>query len=61
FVFEKDINKITEFNSIQFLLEIESWKKNVENHGLTPKIYISKLINKCKTPKAPKRPENKKH
>lgn len=61
FVFEKDINKITEVNSIQFLLEIESWKKNVENHGLTPKIYISKLINKCKTPQAPKRPGNKKH
>lgn len=57
FVFEKDIEKITDFNSIQFLLEIESWKKNVENHGLTPKIYISKLINKSKTPPLPKRPK----
>ena len=55
FVFEKEINKITDFNSIQFLLAIESWKKNVESHGLIPKIYISKLINKSETPKAPKK------
>lgn len=53
FVFEKDIKKITDFNSIQFLLAIESWKKNIESHGLTPKIYVSKLINKSKTPKLP--------
>lgn len=42
FVFEDDIQKITEFNSIQFLLAIESWQKLVRSLGLTPRIYISK-------------------
>lgn len=42
FVFEDDVEKITDFNSIQFLLAIEAWQKMVRNFGLKPKIYISK-------------------
>lgn len=42
FVLEKEVHRITEFNSIQFLLAIESWHKLVGSFGLTPKIYISK-------------------
>lgn len=42
FVFEDDIKKITDVNSIQFLLAVESWHKLVTSHGLIPKIYISK-------------------
>lgn len=42
FVFEGDIQRITEFNSIQFLLAIESWQKMVRSFGLTPKLYISR-------------------
>ncbi len=42
FVFEDEIQRITEFNSIQFLLAIESWQKLVRSLGLTPRIYISK-------------------
>lgn len=42
FVFEDDIQKITQFNSIQFLLAIESWQKLVKNFNLKPKLYISK-------------------
>lgn len=42
FVFEDEIQRITEFNSIQFLLAIESWQKLVRSLDLTPRIYISK-------------------
>ncbi|TSD76152.1 sporadically distributed protein, TIGR04141 family [Pseudomonas sp. KBS0710] len=42
FVFEENVEKITDVNSIQFLLAVESWHKLVINHGLIPKIYISK-------------------
>jgi uncharacterized protein (TIGR04141 family) len=42
FVFEKDVRTITEFNSIQFLLAIESWQKLVKSFGLKPRLYISK-------------------
>lgn len=42
FVFKETITKISEFNSIQFLLAVEAWKKNVLFHGLNPKIYISR-------------------
>lgn len=42
FVYYDDMDKITEINSIQFLLAIEAWKKRVQHYGLTPKIYISK-------------------
>jgi hypothetical protein len=42
FVFEGDIRRITDLNSIQFLLAIESWRKLVASFGLTPRIYISK-------------------
>ena len=41
FVFEDKIKKITDFNSIQFLLAIESWRKLVANFNLTPRIYVS--------------------
>lgn len=44
FAFERDVNKITDFNSIQFLLSVESWHKQVKSLGLTPKIYISKHV-----------------
>lgn len=42
FVFEQDIQRITQFNSIQFLLAIESWQKLIKSFNLKPKIYISK-------------------
>jgi len=42
FVFEDNIKKITDVNSIQFLLAVESWHKLVTSHGLIPRIYISK-------------------
>jgi uncharacterized protein (TIGR04141 family) len=42
FVFEDDIQRITQFNSIQFLLAIESWQKLVKSFNLKPKLYISK-------------------
>ncbi|WP_085663941.1 DUF6119 family protein [Pseudomonas sp. B5(2017)] len=42
FVFEDNVEKITDVNSIQFLLAVESWHKLVRSHGLTPRIYISK-------------------
>lgn len=41
FVFQDEISRITEFNSIQFLLAVESWKKKVQSYKLKPKIYIS--------------------
>lgn len=44
FVFEKEVNSITEINSIQFLLAIESWKKMLGAYGITPKIYVSQHI-----------------
>lgn len=44
FVFEDDITRITEFNSIQFLLAIETWQRLVKNYKLIPTIYISKHI-----------------
>ncbi|MFA2972323.1 TIGR04141 family sporadically distributed protein [Acinetobacter pittii] len=42
FVFDKNIQKITDISSIQFLLAIDSWKKRIEFFGLKPRIYISK-------------------
>ncbi|MFA0996650.1 DUF6119 family protein, partial [Pseudomonas syringae] len=42
FVFDEDVEKITDVNSIQFLLAVESWHKLVRSHGLIPRIYISK-------------------
>lgn len=42
FVFEDDIQSITNINSIQFLLAVESWRKLVSSYALKPKIYISK-------------------
>lgn len=42
FVFEEEVKRITEFNSIQFLLAVESWRKLVSGLGLTPKIYVSR-------------------
>ncbi|MEV4781352.1 DUF6119 family protein [Burkholderia sp. LMU1-1-1.1] len=42
FVFEGDVEKITDFNSVQFLLAIEAWRKLVQSFNLKPKIYISK-------------------
>lgn len=44
FVFGNDVERITEFNSIQFLLAIESWRKTVIGFGMRPKIYISKHL-----------------
>lgn len=44
FVLEKDITRITELNSIQFLLAIETWRKVVINYKLEPAIYISKHV-----------------
>lgn len=44
FVFEEDIQRITEKNSIQFLLALQSWKKLVTDHGLTPRIYFSRHV-----------------
>lgn len=46
FVFERKVDSIIDFNSIQFLLALESWKKLVESYGLIPRIHISTLINK---------------
>lgn len=46
FVFENEIERITQQNSIQFLLAVEAWQKRVKYHNLTPKIYISLHINK---------------
>lgn len=46
FVFDQLIERITEKNSIQFLLALQSWKKLVAEHGKTPKIYYSMHINK---------------
>lgn len=46
FVFEEKLEKITERNSIQFLLAIQSWKKLAEHFNITPKIYCSRHINK---------------
>lgn len=48
FVFEDDVEKITDINSIQFLLAIESWNRLVRSLGYIPKIYISKHINSKK-------------
>ncbi|OVE47510.1 DUF6119 family protein [Chromobacterium violaceum] len=45
FVFDKKIDKITDFNSIQFLLMLENWRKRVRQLELSPKIYISQRIN----------------
>ena len=42
FVFEQDCARITEINSIQFLLAVESWRKAVLALNLKAKIYISK-------------------
>jgi uncharacterized protein (TIGR04141 family) len=42
FVFEDDVKEISDINSIQFLLAIESWKKLVASFNLTPRIYISR-------------------
>lgn len=42
FVFEDDIQKITDFHSIQFLLAIQSWQRLIRSLNLKPKIYISK-------------------
>lgn len=44
FVFEEDITRITEFNSIQFLLAVETWRRLITNYKLEPKIYISRHI-----------------
>ncbi|WHH49672.1 TIGR04141 family sporadically distributed protein [Pseudomonas sp. Ap32] len=44
FAFEREVNKITDFNSIQFLLAVESWHKQVKSLGLTPKIYLSNHV-----------------
>lgn len=46
FVFEEKLERITEKNSIQFLLAIQSWKKLAEHFNITPKIYFSRHINK---------------
>lgn len=40
----KDINKLTDINSIQFLLAIQNWKEVVEGFNLKPKIYYSRHI-----------------
>lgn len=48
FLFEDDTTRITQQNSIQFLLAIEAWQKRVKHYNLTPRIYISKHINKPK-------------
>lgn len=44
FVFEGDVQRIADHNSIQFLLAVEAWKKRVVFHKLKPKIYISKHV-----------------
>lgn len=44
FVLEKTVSSLTDINSIQFLLVVDSWKKRVEFFGLKPKVYISKHI-----------------
>lgn len=44
FIFTQKVNKITEFNSIQFLLSLESWKKRMNAIGVKPNIYISQHI-----------------
>lgn len=48
FIFDQALERITEKNSIQFLLALQSWKKLVTDHGLTPRIYFSEHINKVK-------------
>ncbi|WJG25192.1 TIGR04141 family sporadically distributed protein [Vibrio furnissii] len=45
FVSTENIEKITDFNSIQLLLAIESWRRIVEQSGGKPKIKYSKIIN----------------
>lgn len=42
FVFDGDVKEIIQINSIQFLLAVEAWQKQVRYHGLIPKIYLSK-------------------
>ncbi|HDX8340142.1 TPA: TIGR04141 family sporadically distributed protein [Aeromonas dhakensis] len=44
FVFENDVEKITDIHSIQFLLAIEAWQQRIKYHKLLPRIYISKHI-----------------
>lgn len=46
FVFENEIERITQQNSIQLLLAVEAWHKRVKYHNLTPQIYISLHTNK---------------
>jgi len=44
FVLDKKVDLITELNSIQLLIGIERWKQTVLNHGLTPKIILSRHL-----------------
>lgn len=44
FVFDKPIESITEFNSIQFLLAVSSWQKLVTDYGKSTRIYISQRV-----------------
>jgi uncharacterized protein (TIGR04141 family) len=44
FVFEDDIDKITDVNSIQFLLAIEAWRKMLQGFNIAAKIYVSKHV-----------------
>ncbi|MFQ2243483.1 DUF6119 family protein [Aeromonas enteropelogenes] len=46
FVFQKEINQLTDINSINFLLSLEHWRKSILALGFEIGIYISKHIKK---------------
>lgn len=41
FIFKEEISRITQFNSIQFLLAIDNWQFLIKKYELEAKIYIS--------------------
>ncbi|HHQ5462291.1 TPA: hypothetical protein ACSP0S_004458, partial [Aeromonas hydrophila] len=44
FVFQKEINQLTDINSINFLLSLEHWRKSILALGFEIGIYISQHI-----------------
>ena len=44
FVTHENISSITDINSIQFLLAIESWRRQINELGLKPMLYHSHYI-----------------
>jgi uncharacterized protein (TIGR04141 family) len=45
FVLKNNITNISDVNSLQLLLAIESWKRKIEMHNYKPIIKISEMIN----------------